>query len=141
MAGTQWHASAQLKTLTLTGEYHPSAQQSLRDTQLSLDNSGRTAERLHFSRSSTAEVKLLKWLLSLREQMLGYPLRRTDLMPTEVRLSQNNIQGTGGRAQAGSERHTEVCEKLYVCIHILSIQLTFLSRVTHKRNFSESFNS
>lgn len=71
-AGTQQHASAQ--ALSLTGEYPPSARQSRRETRSSLDNSRRTAERLHFSRSIGAEVKLLKWLLSQREQMLGYPL-------------------------------------------------------------------
>ncbi len=57
------------------------------ETHLSLDNSRRTAERLHFSRSISAEVKLLKWLLSLREQMLGYTLHQADLIPTEFRLT------------------------------------------------------
>lgn len=76
-----------LLSLSPSRENRPSAQHSRRETQLSLDNSRPTAERLLFSRSISAEVKLLKWLLGLREQMLGYPLRRAELIPTEFRLT------------------------------------------------------
>lgn len=68
-ADTQRHAPA--LTRSLSGSIVP---RHSRETRLSLDNSGHAAERLHLSCSNGAEVELLKWLLSQREQMLGYPL-------------------------------------------------------------------
>lgn len=130
MAGAQWHASAQ--TLTLAGEYPPSARQSLREAQSSLDSSRRAAERLHRCRSTGAGVKLLKWLLGLREQMLGYPLRRADPIPTEFRLT---VTESHSREQVGELRleagSTEMIR--LGSFGILSVSLTSSCRVTHNR--------
>lgn len=124
-AGKQWHASAQ--TLTLVGEYPPSARQSLRETQLSLDSSRRAAERLHCCRSIGAEVKLLKWLLGLREQMLGYPLRRADPIPTEFRLT---VTESHSREQVGALRlEVSFTEMIRLC----SFGILNSRRVTHNR--------
>lgn len=88
-ADTQRHAPAQ--TLSLSGSIVP---QHGRDTRLSLDNSRHAAERLQFSRSIGAEVELLKWLLSQREQMLGYPLHWADLIHPQFRLTVTEQGGT-----------------------------------------------
>lgn len=102
MPGTQWPASAQPRgRVSSLGTAEPE-----RETRPSLDNSRHAAERLRFSRSIGAGVKLLKWLLSQREQMLGYPLHCADLIRPGFRLTVTEQQGTGGRAPAGSRLHT-----------------------------------